>query len=296
MLPTRMFTPLQSEATGAQVSHWRLRAVRALALCSLLALLVPCCLALFELGLRFTMVLLILLCPLWLPYAWLIWALRSNDNTRAVKKALAVTVGFGALILILFSYLLVEIPFDGNREPFFFFSLVVLFQIALLVCAITTYYSMERQPGDLQTLTAQVWIPFWGITVAAMVFPHLIHHEDPRYEASAVSSLANINTAQTEYARIHPDKGFASSLAELGPKSGEELIDPVLATGRRNGYVYLLTAAPPDPSRHVTQYFVTARPQKYGKFGIRCFFTDESGVIRFTAEDRAPTAQDPALF
>jgi len=86
------------------------------------------------------------------------------------------------------------------------------------------------------------------------------------------------------------------SLAELGPKSGEELIDPVLATGRRNGYVYLLTAAPPDPSRHVTQYFVTARPQKYGKFGIRCFFIDESGVIRFTAEDRAPTAQDPALF
>jgi len=200
VLPTRMFTPLQSEATGAQVSHWRLRAVRALALCSLLALLAAS---------LCSKVLLILLCPLWLPYAWLIWALRSNDNTQAVKKALAVTVGFGALILILFSYLLVEIPFDGNREPFFFFSLVVLFQIALLVCAITTYYSMERQPGDLQTLTAQVWIPFLGITVAAMVFPHLIHHEDPRYEASAVSSLANINAAQTEYARIHPDKGFA---------------------------------------------------------------------------------------
>jgi hypothetical protein len=139
-----MFTPLQPEATGAQVSHWRLRAVRALALCSLLALLVPCCVALFELGLRFGMLCLILLGPLWLPYVWLIWVLRSNDNARAVKKALAVTIGFGALILILFSYLLVEIPFDGNREPFFFSRLLYCFRLPFLF-AITTYL-LDRAP------------------------------------------------------------------------------------------------------------------------------------------------------
>lgn len=290
-----MFTPLQPEVIGPQASPWRLRAARALALCSLLLMLVPFCAVLFEIGLRFGMLLLVLFCPLWLPYVWLIWALRPNDDARAVKKGLAVAIGFGALILILFSYLLVEISFEAGSEPFFFFSLVVLFQIAFLVCAISTYYSMERQPGDLQILTAQVWIPFVGITLAAIVFPHLIHQEGPRYESSAVGSVRTIITAQDEYARIHADKGFASSLAELGPKPGDALIDDVLASGRRSGYVFLLTTAPPDPSGHITHYSVTARPKEYGKYGKRCFFADESRVIRFTAEDRAPTAQDPAL-
>jgi hypothetical protein len=290
-----MFPPPQPEAIGPQACPWRLRAVRALALCSLLAMLVPCCTALFEIQPRFGILLLILFCPLWLPYVWLIWALRSNADARANKKALAVTIGFASLILILFSYVLVEISFRAGGEPVFFFSLVALLQIALLVGAITTYYSMERQPGDLQILTAQVWIPFLGIMVAAIVLPHLIHQEDPRYEASAVASLRTISKAQFEYARIHPDKRFASSLAELAPNSADALIDEVLAKGRRNGYVFLLIAAPSDRSGHITHYTVTARPQKYGKYGKRSFFTDESEVIRFTAEDRAPTAQDHAL-
>ena len=153
---------LQPEAIGPQVSPSRLRAVRVLALCSLIAMLVPFCAALFGFGLRFGMLLLVLFCPLWLPYVWLIWALRSNHDAWAIKKALAVAIGFGAFILILFSYLLVETSFDEVTEPFFFFSLVVLLQIAFLVCAVTTYYSMKRQPGDVQILTAQVWIPFAG--------------------------------------------------------------------------------------------------------------------------------------
>jgi hypothetical protein len=208
---------------------------------------------------------------------------------------LAVAISFGSLILILSSYLLVDIAFDAGWQPVIAFSLVVLLQIALLVGAVTTYYSMKRQPGDVQILTAQIWIPFLGIMVAVLVFPLLFHKELPHYESSAVGSVRTINTAQIEYARIHPDKGFASSLAELGPKPGDALIDEFLAKGRRYRYVILLTAAPPDPSGHITQYTVTARPQKYGKYGTRCFFSDESGVIRFTAEDRAPTAQDPAL-
>ena len=72
-------------------------------------------------------------------------------------------------------------------------------------------------------------------------------------------------------------------------------IDEVLAKGRKYRYVFLLTTAPPDPSGHIIHFTVTARPQKYGKYGTRSFFADESGVIRFTAEDRAPTVEDPAL-
>jgi len=38
-----------------------------------------------------------------------------------------------------------------------------------------------------------------------------------------------------------------------------------------------------------------ARPQHYGKNTNHNFFMDESGVLRFTTENRAATAQDPAL-
>jgi hypothetical protein len=102
------------------------------------------------------------------------------------------------------------------------------------------------------------------------------------------------NTAQVEYGRAHPDKGFGSSLAELGPESAD-LIDSVLASGRKSGYVFLLTAAPPDSRGSTTHYTIIARPQKYGKQGTHSFFTDESGVQRFITEDRLPTAQDPEL-
>ena len=120
-------TGLQPEAIGSQGSHWRLRAVRVLALCSLLAMLVPLCGALFEVGFRFGMLLLVLFCPLWIPYVWLIWALRSNDDARAVKKALAVAIGFGTLILMLFYSL--ESPSTQAGSRSFFSRLLCCFRL-----------------------------------------------------------------------------------------------------------------------------------------------------------------------
>ena len=69
----------------------------------------------------------------------------------------------------------------------------------------------------------------------------------------------------------------------------------MLASGRKSGYVYVLTAASPDSHGRITHYTVIARPQRYGKEGKHSFLTDESGVLHFTTEDRAPTGQDPAL-
>ena len=45
----------------------------------------------------------------------------------------------------------------------------------------------------------------------------------------------------------------------------------------------------------VKSYTLTARPLVYYRTGTRSFFTDETGVIRMTAEDRAATADDPPL-
>jgi hypothetical protein len=103
--------------------------------------------------------------------------------------------------------------------------------------------------------------------------------------------LRVIFLAQSEYAREHPDKGFATNLEELGRDS---LVDSVLASGTKSGYEFILWTARPNSQGRASHFFVVARPQKY-KEGERSFFIDESGVERFTAENRAATAADPPV-
>jgi hypothetical protein len=298
VLPTGMSTSLQSEPTGSRrVSHWWLRVVRTVALCSLLSILVPWYAAIFrDLSRqeRFDLLWPILFCPLWLPYVWVFWGLRSNAGANTLKKALAVAFGCGSLILALFSFLLALTSFDMDRQVAVVYALVVLLQIALVFGAVKAYYSMGREPGDLRILAARLWIPVVGIAAAAIILPNLFLPKRAPDEASAVGSLRSINSAQAEYARTHPDRGFASSLAELGPGSGD-LIDSVLASGKKNNYVFILTAAPADSHGCIVRYSIMARPQHYGKNIKRNFFMDESGILRFTTENRAATAQDSAL-
>src|SRR6266566_3830316 len=294
-----MSTALQSETTGSRVSLCWLRVVRTVAICSLLAILVPWYAAVFRdfsKRDRFDLLWPILFCPLWLPYAWVFWGLRPNVGADTVKKALAVAFGCGSLILVLCSFLLAVTSFDVDRQEAIVYALVALLQITLLFGAVKAYYSMDRKPGDLQILATRFWVPVVTIAVAAVILPNLLFfRERLPYEASAVASLRTINVAQVEYARTHPDKGFAYSLAELGPGSGDALIDSVLASGRKSGYVLILTAAPPDSHGRIVRYVIMARPQHYGKNTNHNFFMDESGVLRFTTENRAATAQDPAL-
>jgi len=294
-----MSTSLQSETTGSRrVSLWWLRVVRTVALCSLLSILVPWYAAIFRdfsKQNRFDLLWPILFCPLWLPYMWVFWGLRSNIGAHAVKKALAVAFGCGSLILVLFSFLLAVTSSDADRQMAIVYALVVLLQVALLLGTMKAYYSMDRETGDLRILATRLWVPVVGIAAAVIILPNLFFlRERNHYEASAVGSLRTINVAQVEYARTHPDRGFASSLAELGPGSGD-LIDSVLASGKKSSYVFILAAAPPDSHGRIARYSVMARPQHYGKNIRHNFLTDESGILRFTTENRAATSQDPPL-
>jgi hypothetical protein len=244
---------------------------------------------------RFDLLWPILFCPLWLPYAWVFWGSRSNVSAHTVKKALAVALGCGSLVLVLFSFLLAVTSFDADRQMFIVYALVVLLQVALLFGTVKAYYSMDREPRDLRMLATRLWVPVVGIAAVAIILPNLVLYRwRAPDEASSIGALRTINVAQAEYARTHPDKGFASSLAELGPGSDDPLIDSVLASGKKSSYIFILTAAPQDSHGRIVRYGITARPQHYGKTK-RSYFIDESGLLRFTTENRAPTAQDPAL-
>ena len=65
--------------------------------------------------------------------------------------------------------------------------------------------------------------------------PHDASSNDPAKEARAredacVSDLRLLGTAQATYSGMHPERGFARTLGELGPK-GENLVGPTLPKG-----------------------------------------------------------------
>ena len=130
---------------------------------------------------------------------------------------------------------------------------------------------------------------FLGILVVGAVV-----WEKRLFDTRNSDPLRTIFLAQIEYARAHPDKGFARSLDELGNESSGSPIDSVLASGTKSGYEFILWTAGPNSQGRVERFFVVTRPQKYQE-GERSFFIDESGVERFTTANRAATSADPPV-
>jgi hypothetical protein len=116
-------------------------------------------------------------------------------------------------------------------------------------------------------------------------------------EASAVGSLRTLNTAVITYAATYQDIGAPAAISALAGEGGSAdragLIEPVLGAPpyEKSGYrfTYIVHNA------REMQYTITARPVEAGGTGTRSFFTDQTGVIRYTQEDREPTVSDPPL-
>ena len=111
-------------------------------------------------------------------------------------------------------------------------------------------------------------------------------------EASAVSALRTLAIAQTNYATLYPVRGYTCTLSDLGGMGGTDrnehqamLIDPRLASGKKNDYRFSLSGCDANPS---SKYSVTATPAESG-MGMRSFCSDQSGVIR-VASDPTPAS------
>jgi type IV pilus assembly protein PilA len=149
-----------------------------------------------------------------------------------------------------------------------------------------------------------------------------IHLDDPQYleylkrprpsanEGSAIGALRTINTAAVTYSSTFPDIGFPESLEVLGlPPQAEAAGDDGEGSGNTSspnhaGLVDETLSTPPFEKsgyrfayskKSELEYSVTARPVRFGVSGTTNYFTDESGVIRFTREDREPTVEDDPL-
>ncbi len=121
--------------------------------------------------------------------------------------------------------------------------------------------------------------------IAALSVPNLAKSKMAAHESSAISAIRTLVTAQITFATRSGPGDFAPDLATL---QGANLIDSVLGSGTAEAYSFALSGSG-------VQYTIDARPLVYGSSGIRSFFTDASGAIRYTTADAAATVTDPGL-
>jgi type IV pilus assembly protein PilA len=120
-------------------------------------------------------------------------------------------------------------------------------------------------------------------------------------EASAISSLRAINTAEGAYSASAAAGGFAIELTVLAtpcPGSSSAFISPDLAVdpAKKSGYAVTLAAgsASPGPNdcngtQSRSGYYLTAAPEALGASGSRAFATSHRFVLYTDVSGTPPT-------
>lgn len=144
--------------------------------------------------------------------------------------------------------------------------------------------------------------------IAAIAIPNLLAARKQGNEASAISSMRTLNTAQVLYRESFREADgsgraiFASDIAELSA-AGTDLIDDTLGSGQRQGYAYQIAEGATAPQ---FSWDAGAAPINENT-GDRWFYIDSSGVVRFSqtgtpgtvvlsgdgGESGAPAGYDP---
>ena len=136
-----------------------------------------------------------------------------------------------------------------------------------------------------------------GSTAAVLVAGAIIYsilmqpHHPQRNQKRAERSIRQIHTCAAAYARRHPDRGFPGNLREMAG-SGESCLDHDLASGYKDFYHFSYTPGTVSAGGVVSSYVVRAEPVHFEEGNIR-YYSDQSGVVRFTGEHREATSQDP---
>jgi type IV pilus assembly protein PilA len=124
------------------------------------------------------------------------------------------------------------------------------------------------------------------LIIAAIAIPNLLRARMAANESSAVSALRTINTGEVTYNSTYPTVGYAATLVALGPSAATPcaasstnacLIDGVLATGTKSGFIFNGTAAGGPPA---TTYFWAGTPVTLNQTGTRSFCSYEDAVVR----------------
>ncbi len=276
--------------------------VRALLLCSVLAILAPWYLMLLPQVFRHyktawvDLLIPLFFCPLWLPALWAAWKLGEKNDIRRITSAFSLASGWSLFVAGLSLFVLAAtISSDINFGEAIFPLTVLCLQFGLLPYSVRGYRRILLAYDEKAWPWTGLGAGFCAVIPFLVIVPNLLGERHPYYEAPAVGSLRTISMAQMDYDHLHPQTGFAVSLLELGPASGENLIDQTLAGGKKAAYLFTLKPGVPDIEGRVANYAVTATPTRFKEQTSRSFFMDESSLIHYTKEHRPATVQDPLL-
>lgn len=105
-------------------------------------------------------------------------------------------------------------------------------------------------------------------------------------ETHAVQALGDVYAALVSYAAAQGG-AYPFTLETLGPP-----VRQAAQMAQSDGYRLEYTPAPAGPDGAIHGYSLEARA---GNYGYRNFYTDVSGIVRATKENRPATALDPAI-
>lgn len=139
---------------------------------------------------------------------------------------------------------------------------------------------MKRQQG-FSLIELLIVVAVIGI-IAAIAVPNLMRSRDAAQEASAISSLRTLATAEVTFAATQGNGQFG----DLGQLEGAGLIDEALGAGSKEGYAFALAGTP-------AAFQINADPTGPNATQMRSFFVDESCVIRFEQGGAAGVGSTP---
>jgi type IV pilus assembly protein PilA len=160
-------------------------------------------------------------------------------------------------------------------------------------------------------------VPLIVLIVLAIAIPNVIRARMAANEAVAVTSLRTMNTALMTYGSEY-ENGFPSNLSTLisgDPAAGNcnhaALLDPTYGMHDKSGYVFYYAPTYPDgqikpkispkasaancTAGGASGYQITADPRQPGKTGARHFYTDQTGVIRYSTGDEPASADSEPI-
>ncbi len=143
----------------------------------------------------------------------------------------------------------------------------------------------EDRGGVIARLLFLAVLIMAGLSYGALV---VMEGPPPNPEAPAISAVREVVTSQISYSNTTGSGTYADGLDLL---YSSNLIDSVLASGTIDGYTVTVSTGAGNDS-----FAIYATPITYGEWGsVRSFFSDETGVIRYTAENRPATVEDLPL-
>ncbi len=137
------------------------------------------------------------------------------------------------------------------------------------------------------------------LIIAAIAIPNLLRAKMAANEASAVASLRTYNTSLVSYSTTYgtlPSTNFSALGPSATPSStAADLVDSLLgqANPAKSGYNFTYTPGT-AVNGIITQYSINAGPTS-SSMGQRYFFTDQSGVIRYTTNGSAATSSSTPI-